>query len=274
VRAGLACPLIARRGDVDAYVADRCQALSPASRGRRLSALSSWYAYLISYGVAASNPVLAVDHDHSVTIGLTGAQAAAFMRAARGRRGPAALRDTALLGMFAELGLRVGEDRCYAELYPDVPGIEPATVDGAHAGLVDHQGRRPRYLVRVTEWRLLVWLTDLERKRRSPERERIAREYTQFGDEVPAEVLAIPDGQVSRYSAERCAGSAAAIERLCAYKGGGLGRGRRDAQPLPVSGGDEDGAAGAAHRRRPPARRQAHRRVPALVPRRRRAGRR
>lgn len=107
-------PLTARRGDVDAYVADRCEPLSPASLGRRLSALSSWYAYLISNQVTATNPVLAVDrpavdHDHSATIGLTGAQAAAFMRAARARRGPAALRDTALLGMLAELALRVGE---------------------------------------------------------------------------------------------------------------------------------------------------------------------
>jgi hypothetical protein len=50
--------------------------------------------------------------------------------------------------------------RCYAELYPDVPPIEPATpVDGAHSGLADHRTRRPRGLVRAPDWRLLVALT-------------------------------------------------------------------------------------------------------------------
>jgi len=111
--------------------------------------------------------------------------------------------------------------RCYAELYPAVPGIEPDDVDGAHEGLVDHQGK-PRHLVKVTEWRLLVWLTDLEQRGRSPERELLARDYTQYDDEVPAAVLDIPDGQISLYGAEKTAGSAAAVERLAARKGGGL----------------------------------------------------
>lgn len=111
--------------------------------------------------------------------------------------------------------------RCYADLYVDGPWIEPVMVDGAHAGLTDH-GQRPRHLVTVTEWRLLVWLTRLEWQGRSPEREHIVREYAQFDDEVPTAVLAIPDGQVSLYSAERCAGSAAAVARLRDRKGGGL----------------------------------------------------
>lgn len=107
-------PRAAVRGDVDAYTAQRCGDLSATSLARRLSSLSSWYTYLMSNGVTAANPVQAVDrpavdHDASPTVGLTGAQVAAFMRAARSQRGPAARRDAALLGMLAELGLRVGE---------------------------------------------------------------------------------------------------------------------------------------------------------------------
>lgn len=76
--------------------------------------------------------------------------------------------------------------RCYAELYPDVPAIEPA--GDVHAGLVDHQVRRPRGLVRSTDWRLLVALTELEREHRCPWREHVTREYTKWKLPVPAEV--------------------------------------------------------------------------------------
>lgn len=107
-------PRQAHRSDVDAYVLDRCSGLSATSTARRLSVISSWYTYLVSNEITDRNPVTAVDRpavsrDHSPTIGLTGQQAGAFMRAARAARGPAARRDTALLGFLAELGLRVGE---------------------------------------------------------------------------------------------------------------------------------------------------------------------
>lgn len=107
-------PLHARRADIDTYVADRCAALQPASRARRLSTLSSWYQYLISNDVAGRNPVAAVkrpkvDKDASPTVGLTDVQVSAFMRTARNAVGATARRDAALLGMLAELGLRVGE---------------------------------------------------------------------------------------------------------------------------------------------------------------------
>lgn len=112
-RTGLA-PRDARRGDVDAYVADRCAHLSNASKARRLSTISSWYKYLISNEVAATNPVMAVDrphvdHDDSPTIGLSSQQVTAFIRAARAQTGRTACRDAALLGMLASLGMRVGE---------------------------------------------------------------------------------------------------------------------------------------------------------------------
>ena len=80
------------RGDVDAYTAGRCGHLSAASTGRRLSVLSSWYSYLASNGVTAANPVQAVDRpdvdrDTSPTVGLSAAEATAFMRAARTGKG-------------------------------------------------------------------------------------------------------------------------------------------------------------------------------------------
>lgn len=107
-------PRDAKRGDLDAYAAARCAALSTTSAARRLSTLSSWYRYLASNDVTGGNPVEAVDRpavdrDASATVGLTGDQVTAFMRAARTCTGRTARRDAALLGLLAELGLRVGE---------------------------------------------------------------------------------------------------------------------------------------------------------------------
>lgn len=107
-------PREARRGDIDVYAEARCGHLGKASLARRLSSLSSWYRYLVSNDIAATNPVLAVDRpdvdrDASATVGLSAIEVTAFMRAARADRGRTARRDAALLGMLAELGLRVGE---------------------------------------------------------------------------------------------------------------------------------------------------------------------
>jgi len=51
----------------------------------------------------------AVDHDASSTVGLSAAEVGLFMRAARQLPGRTAARDAAVLGVLAELGLRVGE---------------------------------------------------------------------------------------------------------------------------------------------------------------------
>jgi site-specific recombinase XerD len=107
-------PRGATRADVDAYAAARCRGMATSSAARRLSTISSWYRYLVSTGVTGANPVEAVDRppvdrDGSATVGLTGAQAAAFMSAARAATGSTASRDAALLALLAELGLRVGE---------------------------------------------------------------------------------------------------------------------------------------------------------------------
>jgi integrase/recombinase XerD len=114
--------LDARRPHLDAYAAGLAQLvnprtgrpLAPASVARRLAALSSWYGYLVDCGVAGHNPVLRVrrprvDRDHTATVGLSTAQAAALLRAA-GRDpvlGPACA--AALAGFLVELGARVSE---------------------------------------------------------------------------------------------------------------------------------------------------------------------
>ncbi|MEU0560910.1 tyrosine-type recombinase/integrase [Dactylosporangium sp. NPDC006015] len=106
-------PRQARRGDLDAFVGSGAPRAA-ATRARQLSALSSWFDYLVSNGVTTVNPVNAVDRpevdrDASPTVGLSNTQVGAFMRSARAATGRTARRDTALLGFMAELGLRVGE---------------------------------------------------------------------------------------------------------------------------------------------------------------------
>jgi integrase/recombinase XerD len=139
-------PLRARGSDLDHYRATLEQppgrrAPSPATVHRRLSALSSWYRYLManSDGAVSVNPAAAVrrprvERDASATVGLTAEQVRALLRgadelvAARMSRVPstsvddgagvipplqaralAAMRDRALLRLLADLGLRVGE---------------------------------------------------------------------------------------------------------------------------------------------------------------------
>lgn len=107
-------PRAARRGDVDMYAAGRGEDLAPTSLARRLSAISSWYRYLVSNDVAATNPLAnvdrpTVDRDHSSTVALSAPEVTLFMRAARELTGRTAARDAALLGVLAELGVRVNE---------------------------------------------------------------------------------------------------------------------------------------------------------------------
>jgi site-specific recombinase XerD len=88
----------------------RDRPLTPATAARRLSAVSSWYTFLVRLGVLTANPVSGadrprVDRDHSATVGLAPAEVAALLAAA-GRDGP---RSAAAVALLADLGLRVGE---------------------------------------------------------------------------------------------------------------------------------------------------------------------
>lgn len=88
--------------------------LTPATVARRLSALASWYDFLVRLGAVGSNPVAGADRprvarDHSATVGLTAAEVDALLAAAGADTGPQAPRNRAMLTLLADLGLRVGE---------------------------------------------------------------------------------------------------------------------------------------------------------------------
>lgn len=88
--------------------------LTPATVARRLSALSSWYDFLVKLRAVDANPVSGadrprIDRDHSATIGLTPEEVDALLAAAEADTGPTAARNRAALALLADLGLRVGE---------------------------------------------------------------------------------------------------------------------------------------------------------------------
>ncbi|MFE9188575.1 tyrosine-type recombinase/integrase [Micromonospora sp. NPDC007208] len=88
--------------------------LTPATVARRLSALSSWYDFLVKLGAVPANPVSGadrprVDRDHSATVGLTPEEVDALLSAADADTGATAVRNRAALALLADLGLRVGE---------------------------------------------------------------------------------------------------------------------------------------------------------------------
>ncbi|MET7424923.1 tyrosine-type recombinase/integrase [Dactylosporangium sp. NPDC005555] len=88
--------------------------LAPASVARKLSALSSWYGFLLRLQAITANPVGGadrprVDRDASATVGLTGGEVDAILAAAAAQTGVNAARDLAMLALLADLGLRVGE---------------------------------------------------------------------------------------------------------------------------------------------------------------------
>jgi site-specific recombinase XerD len=108
-------PLAASFLDVNAYArALEARPMAAATVARKLSGLSSWYAFLVKLGAVTANPVGGadrphVDRDHSATVGLTPQEVDALLTAADRQDGPAAPRHRAVLTLLADLGLRVGE---------------------------------------------------------------------------------------------------------------------------------------------------------------------
>lgn len=111
-----------RRTHADAYAAQLANAAQPrtgrplaaASVARRLSALSSWYAYLLDSGLAGHNPMARVrrpriDRDHTATVGLSSTEAAALLGAAGDDPSLGAAGAAALLGFLVQIGARVSE---------------------------------------------------------------------------------------------------------------------------------------------------------------------
>ncbi len=88
--------------------------LTPATVARKLSALSSWYDFLVKLRAVELNPVAGadrprVDRDHSGTVGLAPDEVDALLSAAEAETGPTAARNRAAVALLADLGLRVGE---------------------------------------------------------------------------------------------------------------------------------------------------------------------
>ena len=88
--------------------------MAPATVGRKLAAVSSFYAWLVRNGNAAGNPAeyLArpeVSRDTSSTPGLTRDQALAMLAAADSARGPQQARTSALIAVIMFTGARVSE---------------------------------------------------------------------------------------------------------------------------------------------------------------------
>ncbi|MEU1884728.1 tyrosine-type recombinase/integrase [Micromonospora rifamycinica] len=115
-------PLRANFLDVNAYArhleatpaARSGRPLTPATVARKLSALSSWYEFLVKLRAVDANPVSGadrprVDRDHSATVGLTPQEVDALLAAADADTGPTAARNRAAVALLADLGLRVGE---------------------------------------------------------------------------------------------------------------------------------------------------------------------
>lgn len=102
-------PLRATFLDVNAYARAVEEERSATTVARRLSGLSSWYAFLVKLRAVDSNPVVDADRprvsrDHSATVGLTPEEVDALLAVAAGEP-----RHRAVLTMLADLGLRVGE---------------------------------------------------------------------------------------------------------------------------------------------------------------------
>nr|WP_245870598.1 tyrosine-type recombinase/integrase [Asanoa hainanensis] len=107
-------PLAATFLDVNAYAREVEETAAPTTVARKMSALSSWYDFLVKLRALDANPVSGadrprVDRDHSATVGLAPEEVDALLRAAAAATGPTAARTRAALALLADLGLRVGE---------------------------------------------------------------------------------------------------------------------------------------------------------------------
>ncbi|MEV6812670.1 tyrosine-type recombinase/integrase [Micromonospora sp. NPDC051296] len=116
--------------------------LTPATVARKLSALSSWYDFLVKLRAVDTNPVAGadrprIDRDHSATVGLTPDEVDALLAAAEAETGPIAARNRAAIALLADLGLRVGE---LVSLNVDDLGVERGHRSVRFAG----KGGKPR----------------------------------------------------------------------------------------------------------------------------------
>lgn len=109
-------PFRVRPSDVDQYRSDNLNAVSRSTAARRMSAVSSWYRYLVRNEAAPSNPFKETERpkaasDESPTRGLSRAEAAAFHSALQDVPPTRRARTMAVLSLLLLDGLRSTELR-------------------------------------------------------------------------------------------------------------------------------------------------------------------
>jgi site-specific recombinase XerD len=112
-------PLKAHFTDVDTWARELESdeggpALSPATVARKMSAVSSWYAYLVKLGAIPFNPAAAadrpeVDRDYSPTVGFTEEEATRILEVAADGDDPIGEAAPLLAAWLVELGTRASE---------------------------------------------------------------------------------------------------------------------------------------------------------------------
>jgi hypothetical protein len=110
---------------------------------------------------------------------------------------------------------------CYAELFPDIEAPRPPASEGAHEGLAEHFAKKPRGLLTMPQWRLLVELVRVHRSGSSPIRRIIAGQYKQVNDPVP-DLSGIPNGLLDWQIKSWVTPSSTAAAKLVGYKEGAL----------------------------------------------------
>jgi integrase/recombinase XerC len=119
---------------VRGFVARAAAGAGPTSLGRKLSALRSFYRFLVREGLAPANPARAVSspkRPKRLPAVLPESEVAALVEAPASAEGPLALRDRALLELLYGGGLRVAE----------LTGLDAGDVD-LDRGLVRVLGKR------------------------------------------------------------------------------------------------------------------------------------
>ena len=148
-------PLAARRGHVDAWVETlRSAGRAPATVARKLSAVSSWYAYAVAEGALTASPTEQVRRpdvspDHSDTVGLDLPDARRLLATAEA--------DSPRAAAIAHLALVVGL-RC-----AEIRGATLADIGeqrGHHTITVTRKGgRRQRLVLPAATWHVICEAT-------------------------------------------------------------------------------------------------------------------
>lgn len=100
--------------DLNEWARDMEQTLAPATVARRMSAVSSWYGYLVQLGVLASNPAEGADRprvnaDYSPTKSFGAAEAAAILTAAAAGDEHLGAAAESVATWLVDMGTRVSE---------------------------------------------------------------------------------------------------------------------------------------------------------------------